>query len=331
MNGRIQAVMAGGMLATLMAFSGAATAQATDAAAGWPARPVTIVTPFAPGASVDMEGRILSNELSRNFGQQFVMDFKPGGTMAVGMTYASRQKPDGYTLVWVSSAYALLPLVVKDGSYDPVKDFDPVSLINKKYAILSIPNTLPVKDMKEFVAYAKANPGAINFGTGGAGGVQHLLGLMLEAATGTKYTFVHYKAVGASYPDLIAGRTHIVPVTFASALPMIKAGKLRGMAVSATERNSLLPDVPTALEQGVNWEYSSWLGMIAPARTPTAIVNRVQAELAKIVRTPDVVKRFGEEYTLIGSTPAEFRKHHTAETERWKRLVTEHNISISAN
>lgn len=310
---------------------GPAADPAADPAARYPSRPVTMVTPFAPGASVEMEGRIFAGELSKNLGQPFVLDFKPGGTMAVGLTYALRQKPDGYTLVWVSSAYALLPLLVKDGSYDPVKDFDQVSLVNKRYAVLCIPNTAPFRNLKEYVAYAKARPGEINFGTGGAGGVQHLQGLMLESATGAKVTYVHYKAVGASYPDLIAGRTHIVPVTFGPALPMIKSGKMRGIALSSQERNSALPDVPTALEQGVNWEYASWLGLIAPARTPVAIINKVQVELAKIIRNPEVQQKFGEDSTLVASTPAEFRRHFLSESERWKKLVAESGIALQGN
>ena len=317
----------------MTAAAGTAPAQspATDPAAGYPSRPVTMVTPFAPGASVDMEGRIFSNALAANLGQPFVMDFKPGGTMGVGMTHALRQKPDGYTLVWVSSAYAILPLIVKDGSYDPVKDFEQVSLVNKRYAVLCVPNSLPVKNLKEFVAYAKARPGEINFGTGGAGGVQHLQGLMLESATGIKVTYVHYKALAATYPDLMSNRIQMIPVTFGPALPMLKAGKMRGIALSSTERNSAVPDLPTALEQGVNWEYASFLGMVAPTGTPTAIINKVQGELAKIIKQPEVRQKFGEDSTLVATTPAEFKRHFLAESARWKKLVEDTGIALSAN
>lgn len=319
---------AGGLIAASVS---SAFAQGADPAASYPSRPVTMVTPFAPGASVDLEGRIFSNELAKALGQPFVMDFKPGGTMAVGMTHALRQKPDGHTLVWVSSAYAILPLIVKDGSYDPVKDFEQVSLMTRRYAVLCVPNDLPAKNLKEFIAYAKARPGELNFGTGGGGGVQHLQGLMLESAAGIKFTYVHYKGLGASYPDLMSGRTHIVPVTFSAAVPMIKGGKMRPIALSATERNTVLPEVPTALEQGVNWEYASWLGLIAPAKTPTAIINKVQGELAKIVRLPEVRQKFGDDTTLVASTPAEFKKHFLGESGRWRKLVAESGITLSAN
>ncbi len=322
----------GSALCIMAMVAGAAQAQGkADPAAGYPSRPVTMVVPFAPGGAADVEGRIFSNALANSLGQPFVMDYKPGGTMAVGMTFAARQKPDGYTMVWVSSTYATLPLIVKDGSYDPVKDFDPVSLLNKRYSILCVTNSFPAKNLKEYVAYARANPGAVNFGTGGAGGTQHLQGLMLELATGAPVTYVHYKSVGATYPDLIAGRAHIVPVTFGLALPMLKAGKLRAIAISARERNPALPDLPTALEQGINWEYSSWLGLIAPAGTPAPIVNKVQGALVRIIKEPEVLKKFGEEYTLVASTPAEFRRHYLSETERWRKLAAETGIELSAN
>ena len=330
MSGNV--LIKGAAMCIMAVAAGTALAQGrADPAPGYPSRPVTMVTPFAPGGAADVEGRVFSNALATSLGQPFVMDFKPGGTMAVGMTYAARQKPDGYTYVWVSSTYATLPLIAKDGGYDPVRDFDPVSLLNKRYSILCVTNNFPAKSLKEYVAYAKANPGAVNFGTGGAGGTQHLQGLMLELATGTQLTYVHYKSVGATYPDLIAGRAHIVPVTFGLAVPMLKAGKLRAIALSARERNPALPDVPTAIEQGINWEYSSWLGLITPAGTPAPLVNKIQGTLARIIKEPELQGKFGDEYTLLASTPAEFKRHYLAETERWKKLAADTGIELAAN
>ena len=178
------------------------------------------------------------------------MSHKPGGTMAVGMTYSARQKPDGYTLVLVSTSYAALPIIVKDGAHDPVKDFEPVSLLTKRYTVLCVANNFPLKNLKEYVSYAKANPAAVFFGTGGGGGGPHVQGLMLESATGAKVTYVHYKSLGAAYPNLMAGRVHIVPVILGTALPILKAGKLRAIALSSRERNPAVPDLPTAVEQG---------------------------------------------------------------------------------
>lgn len=147
------------LLASATAFS-----QGAD---NYPSRPVNIVVPFAPGAATDIEGRIYATELSKNLGQQFIMDFKPGGVMAIGMSYAMKQKPDGYTLVWVSSTYSLLPLIAKSAPYDSYRDFDQVALMSKRSALVVVPNSLPVTNLKEFIAYAKANPGKLNFATGG--------------------------------------------------------------------------------------------------------------------------------------------------------------------
>jgi tripartite-type tricarboxylate transporter receptor subunit TctC len=298
-------------------------------AANYPSKPVNIVVPFSPGAATDIEGRLYANELSKNLGQQFVMDFKPGGVMAVGMSYAVKQKPDGYTLVWVSSTYSLLPIIAKSAPYDSYRDFDQVALMSKRSAILAVSNNLPVHNIKEYIAYAKANPGKINFATGGNGGIQHLTGLWLTADTGTEVTFVHYKSISASYPDLVAGRTHMIPGTFSAAFPFVKSGKLRAIAIASLNRNPSLPDVPTATEQGVpGFEYSSWLGMVAPKGTPVPIINKLHGELAKIIRLPHIKEKMGDDANLLALGPAEFRKASMAETARFKKLVDDNNIKF---
>ena len=312
-------------IAALLA-SGSVFAQGADT---WPNRPVTMIVPFTPGAATDIEGRLYANELTKNLGQQFIMDFKPGGVMSIGMDHAYRQKPDGYSLVYVSSSYSLLPLLYKDKPYDTYKNFEQITLLSKRSAILAVSNNLPVNNVKEFIAYAKANPGKINFATGGVGGIQHLTGLWLESATNTQVTFIHYKAIGASYPDIIAGRTNMVPATFAAGYPNVKAGKMKAIAIASMQRNPLLPDVPTAHEQGVsNFEYSSWLGVIAPGGTPAPMVNKIQGEFAKVLKIPEIKQKLGDETSVIGSTPAEFRKHAMGETERWKKLVADNNIKF---
>jgi tripartite-type tricarboxylate transporter receptor subunit TctC len=245
------------------------------------------------------------------------------------MNYAVRQKPDGYTLLFVSASYALLPLVFKNLPYDPIKSFEPVSLLSKRSAIIAVAPTLPANNVKELVEYAKANPTKLNFATAGNGSIQHLTGLWLQSATGTRFTFIHYKAAGAGFPDLMAGRAHATPMTFQSGLPMVKQGKLKAIGVASLQRNALLPDLPTFHEQGVkDFEYSSWLGLLAPEKTPAAIVNKLHSELAKIIKLPDVIERLGGETTLMATPPAEFRRHVAAESARWVRLIKEFDISF---
>ncbi len=307
-------------------FSGMVHAQSAD---GYPSRTVTMIVPFAPGAATDIEGRIYSNKLKESLGQSFVLDYKPGGSMTVGMNYAVRQKADGYTLLFVSASYSVLPLVFKNLAYDPIRNFEQVSLLSKRSAIIAVTPALPVSHVKDLVEYARANPGKLNFATAGNGSIQHLTGLWLQSATGARFTFVHYKAAGASFPDLMAGRVHATPMTFQSSLPMVKSGKLKAIGVASLRRNTLLPDLPTFHEQGVkDFEYSSWLGLLAPEKTPAAIVNKLHGELARIVRLPDVVERLGAETTLMATTPAEFRRHVAAESARWVRLIREFDLSF---
>jgi len=300
-----------------------------QSADSYPSRTVTLVVPFSPGAATDIEGRIYANKLNEVLGQPFVLDFKPGGSMTVGMNYAVRQKPDGYTLLFVSSSYSLLPLRFRNLPYDPMKNFEPVSLLSKRSAIIAVAPSLPAGNVKEFVEYAKANPGKLNFATAGNGSIQHLTGLWLQSATGTKLTFVHYKAAGASYPDLMAGRAHATPMTFQTSMPLVKSGKVKAIGVASLQRNALLPDLPTFHEQGVtDFEYSTWMGLLAPEKTPPAIINKVQGELSKIIKHPDVAERLGAETALMATTPAEFRRHVASETARWVRLIKEFGISF---
>ncbi len=311
----------------VLAVAAVSTAHAQDAAVSYPAKPVIMVVPFAPGGGTEIEGRTFVAKLSENLGRQFIMDFKPGAAMTIGMTHAARAAPDGYTLLFVSANYPLVPLVAKDLPYDPVKAFAPVSLLSKRSALMVVHPSLPVKNVKEYIALAKARPGEINFATGGPGGIQHLTGAWLNSITRTKTTFIHYKASGAMIPDLLAGRSHISPMSFPLGLPLVKSGKMRALGVASLERSLLLPELPTFAEQGVpDFEYSTWLGVLAPAQTPVAIINKLSAELIKITKSPEVAQRLGDETRLIGSTPEQFRKHVAVETERWRKVVQEAQI-----
>jgi len=309
-----------------MALPCAAFAQG---AGDYPNKPVTMVIPFSPGAATDIEGRIYAGKLNEAWGQPFVLDFKPGANMTIGMNAVVRQKPDGYTLLYVSASYALLPLQVRDLPYDPIKNFEQVSLLSKRSAIIAVAPTLPVKNVQEFIAYAKARPGEVNFATAGIGSIQHLTGLWLASAIDAKFTFIHFKAAGSGYPDLMAGRVHATPMTFQTSLPLVKSGKIKAIGVASLQRNALLSDVPTFIEQGVpEFEYASWLGLLAPEKTPAVIVNKLQQELAKIIKLPDVASKLGAETALYATTPAEFRRYAQNETARWVKLVKENNIKF---
>ena len=205
----------------------------------------------------------------------------------------------------------------------------PVSLVSKRYAVLTANPGAPFKNLTEYIAYAKANPGKVNMATSGVGGSQHLTNVWLESVTGTQTTQVHYKGTGPIIPDLMAGRVHVYFGTLLTVLPHFKSGKLRPIAQASLERNPALGDMPTISESGFpGFEYSSWLGLLAPAGTPLPIRNKMAAEFNKVQKTPDILKRMGTDIQLIGSTPAEFERYYLSEFERWKKLGKEANIQF---
>ena len=293
----------------------------------YPSRVVTVIAPYAPGAVTDAEGRLYTQKLSESFGRQFVLDFKPGGGTTIGMAYVARSAPDGYTLMFAASTFPIVPLIYRNLPFDPARAFTPISLLSKRSTLFVAHPSLPVKSVAEYIAYAKARPGEINFSTAGLGGIQHLSGAWLNSLTGISTTFVHYKGGGPMQVDLVAGRVHATFLATLTSMPMVRSGKLRVLGVANLERSLLLPDMPTVVEQGVGeFEYSSWLGMLAPAETPPVIVNRLSVELSKIVKAPDLVQKFSGDGILIGSTPEQFRRHIAVEAERWRKLVNETGV-----
>ena len=246
------------------------------------------------------------------------------------MTYVARSAPDGYTLLLGSSTYPLMPLVYRDLPYDPIKAFTPISLMSKRLALLVVNPSLPISNVAEYIAYAKAHPGEINFATSGSGGIQHLTGAWLNSITGTQTTFIHYgKGTGSLIGDLLGGRVHMLPMTFSTGLPLVKSGKLRALGVASLQRAPLLPDMPTLAEQGLrDFEYSSWLGILAPSRTPDGVIQTLAVELAKVARTPEVVQKLSGDGFLIGNSPEEFRRHIQVEGDRWRKLVQDAGIKF---
>ena len=323
---------AGCVLSVAVSSVFAQGAARNDAASGYPNRIVTMIAPYAPGAATDTEGRLFANQLSKQLGQQYVVDFKPGAGTSIGQGIVARAAPDGYTLLLMSATFPLFPLVFKDLPFDPMKDLAPISLMSKRSALLLVHPSLPANNMKEFVAYAKANPDKVNFATAGPGGLQHLTGLWLASLANIKMTYIHYKGTGSLMPDMLAGRSHMTPTTFSTGMPLVKSGKLKALGVASLERNKSVPDWPTVEEQGFkDFEYTTWLGVLAPAKTPPAIINKLSSELNKVTKAPEVVKTLGDSTTLIGSTPEAFRKHIMSEHERWKKLVAENNITFELN
>jgi tripartite-type tricarboxylate transporter receptor subunit TctC len=316
-----------------MALLGASVnlAQAQSPATAYPTKPVTIISPFAPGGSTDKDGRVWGQKLQEFTGRPFVVDFKPGAGSIIGTNYVAKAAPDGYTLLIVSSGFSVNAATYSDLPFDSVKDFTPLSLLNKRPTVLLAHPALPVKTYPEYIAYAKAHPGELNMATSGAGGISHMIGAWLHSATGTKITFVHYKGAGPMYTDLLAGRTQVTASSLFTSLPHIKPGKLRPIALLNSERSSLLPGMRAVAEQGIpDFDYSAWTGLLGPAGMPGPVMDKLAAEIARAAKAPDILERFADDGTLVlGSSPADFRKYLVGEITRWKRLAQEFNIKAA--
>lgn len=312
-------------LALAMLAPGVVMAQAAD----FPSKPVTIIVPTGPGASTDIEARLYAQKLTERMGKPFNVDYKPGAAQTLGPAYVARATPDGHTLVTVSGSFTASPALMTL-PYDPVKDFAPVALMSNRTTVIAAHPGVPYTTVPQYVAYVKARPGEVNVSTNGSGGSPHLNAAWFHSLTNTQVTFVHYKSAGAALTDLMAGRVKVAFTTLLSVLPHIKSGKLRPLGIASTERSAMLPGVLPAAEQGVpEYNYASWFGISAPGATPPAVVDKLNAELVRVSKLPDVMAKLESDGgSMVGSTPQQFRQVLLAEMARYKKLVQETGIKL---
>lgn len=303
-------------------------ATAQDAAETFPSRPVTLIVPLAAGGAGDVEARLYCQKLSENTGKPCLVDYKPGAGTTIGTAYVAKSRPDGHTLLAVSPSITIAPALYRDLPYDVNRDFTPVTQMSKRATLIVATPGLPARNIAELVPYMRANPGKVNWGTVGQGSISHLLGAWLQMLTGTQMTIVHYKGSAPMNVDLIAGRIQASAYTFISATPLIKAGKIKALALSSAERSALLPDMPTVQEQGIpGFEYPSWLSIFGPAGIPPAVLARLHGELVRVAKAPEVARVLQADGTvMIGSSPEELRRIVAVEIERWKKLVASAGI-----
>jgi tripartite-type tricarboxylate transporter receptor subunit TctC len=307
------------LLAVLLSLV-AALAHAQEA---WPARPIRFILPFPPGGGTDILGRMIAERLSASLGQPVVTENRGGAGGNVGAEAAARAAPDGYTIVLVAPSLAISPTLYSKLNYDPVKDFAPVSLVATVPNVMITQSSVPARTLEEFIAYAKGRPGALNFGSGGAGTSNHLAGELFNIVTGARLVHVPYKGVNLAMQDLLAGNVHLVFIGIPAAAAHIKAGKLRALAVVAPKRSSALPEVPTVAEAGLrDFEVTTWYGVLAPAGTPRNVVARLNGELVKIMHSPELKERLAATGTEpLTSTPEEFAAHIKREIAKWGEVV----------
>ena len=284
----------------------AATAAGAVAPAAWPqnypSKPIRFVVPFPAGGATDIYARALAQKLTDALGQSVVIDNKPGAGGAIGSEIAAKAAPDGHTILLATvSTHSIGPALNPKTPYDPVKDFAPVIHLADATNVLLVSPSLPVNNVRELIAYAKANPGKLNYGSSGVGTISHLTGEQFKMDTGTFIVLIPYKGTGLVIPDLIAGQISLIFDNIASALPHIKSGKVKTLAVSKLKRSALLPEIPTMDEAGLKgFESGTYFGVFAPAGTPAPMVQRLNAEINKILATAD----FRERLAALGGEPA---------------------------
>jgi tripartite-type tricarboxylate transporter receptor subunit TctC len=295
----------------------------------WPAKPIRVIVPYTPGGFTDVVTRIVMQKLQDRLKQPITIDNKPGANSVIGVDATAKSAPDGYTFAVVIAAYAANPSLQAKLPYDTRKDLMAVSLIGIAPLIAAVNNELPVKDAKELVAYAKANPGKISFGSSGSGAAAHLTTELFKSMTGANMVHIPYKGAAPAMTDLLGGRIQLLFDAASGIIPNGKAGKIRMIGLSAEQRLAAAPEVPTFIEQGfTGFTGSTWAALIAPAGTPPEIVKRVSVEIAAIVRADDIKARFDEMGVVpVGSTPEELDAFLTAEIAKWGKVIREAKVT----
>jgi tripartite-type tricarboxylate transporter receptor subunit TctC len=293
----------------------------------FPSRTVRLILPFPPGGPTDLLGRTIAQKLTEQMGQQVVADNRPGAGGNVGLEFASKAPPDGYTLVLTSSVIASAPALYAKLNYR-LSDLTPVSLVSEVRNILLVHPAVPAKNVKELVALARKNPGNLNYGSGGVGTTTHITPELMMSITKTRMTHVPYKGSGLALIGLVGGHVDVLVMAAPAAVEQVKAGKARGLMIYSKERFPPLPNVPSARDEGVeDYIVQLWYGILAPSGTPANLVTRWNTEIIRAIQSDDVKKRFGDAgVEPLTSTPEEFAKFIAAETPRYAKIVKDAKI-----
>lgn len=294
----------------------------------YPTRPVRIVVPTSPGGKLDVVTRLMALKVSELMGQSLVVDNRPGASTNIGSELVARAVGDGYTLLINSQPLAVNPSLYSRMAFDVEKDLTPVTLLTAAPYVLVVHPSVPVKSVKELLSLARAKPGALNYASGGNGTNFHIAMELFKNQSGVKLTHVPYKGGGAAMMSVLAGEIEVTIPSLAGALPQIKAGRLRALAICSARRSALLPQIPTIAEAGVpGYEFSAWVGVLAPGTTPAALVSTINGYWVKAARTPEVASRMSNDGNdVIAGTPAQFAAIIKAELPRWNKVIRDSGI-----
>lgn len=303
----------------------------TGLATSYPEKPIRMIVPWSPGGGSDVSGRIFGAKLSESLGQQVLIDNRPGAGGNIGTAVAAKGEPDGYTLLLADTGFSTgISLYSKPG-YHPVKDFAPVSMGATTPIVAVVHPSVPARNMQELIALAKRKPGDLSVGSGGTGGSVHLAAELFQLQTGTKFVHVPYKGSGPASVDLVAGQIQLMFSTAPPVMGLLKAGKIRALAVASLSRSSLFPEVPSMKEAGVpNFVATNWYGVLAPAGTPAAIINRLHQEIVKATALPDVGQRLAAAglEPSASKTSQEFGAFVKSDVERWAHVIKQAGIRL---
>ncbi len=316
-------VISASVLAAVVAFLPTAWSDGAFAQA-FPSKPVKLVIPFPPGGSLDAVGRAIADKLTQMWGQSVVVDNKPGAGGNIGADFVAKSPPDGYTVVMGAlSTHAVNPSLYPKMPYDAVKDFAPISLVAITPNVLVVNPNLPVNSVKDLIAYARANPGKLSFGSGSNGSAGHLAGELFKVDTGTDMVHIPFKGGAPALQALLAGDTQLMFDNLANSMQQVKAGKLKALAVTTERRSALVPDLPTMAESGVpGFDISTWFGIMAPAGTPPDVIAKWNTDLVKVLSSPDMRERMtAQGAEAAPDTPAEFSAFIARELAKYARIV----------
>jgi len=309
-------------IALLLATLIPAMVGVTAAAQTYPAKAVRIVVGYPPGGPTDLLARIIAQKLAESWGQQVLVDNRPGASGMIGAEVTVRAAPDGYTLLMVPVTYAVTPSLFAKMPYDAVKDLAPVAQVAAAPFILVVHPTLPVKTVKDLITLARSQPGQINYASASAGGMPHLAGELFNTMTGVKMVHIPYKGAAPATTDLLAGQVSLMFNNMLSAMPQVKNGRLRAVAVTSNKRSTALPDLPTIAETVPGYEASGWYAALAPAATPRELISKINNDMNRIMRMPDVTQRLaGDGVEAVGTTPEQFGNYLRSEIAKWGKVV----------
>lgn len=294
----------------------------------YPSKSIRLIVPFGAGGGTDIIARGIAQKLSEAWGQQVVIDNRPGANGTIGVDLAAKAPPDGHTLSMISSSHTVNVSLYRKPPYDLINDLAPVTQVTTQPYVLVIHPSLPAKTVKELVALAKAKPAGINYASSGTGGLSHLAGALFAAQSAINITHIPYKGGTPGVTDLIAGHVQMLFSTILQANPHMRSGRLRGLAVTSARRSAGVPALPTMQEAGIaNYEVAGWYGIVAPAKTPPAVIAKLHTEIAAILRLPDIRERLSADGSeAVGGTPEQLGAHMKAEIARWAKLIRESGI-----